>query len=128
MSGHIAAKTTYVAIFASLMVLTGVTVAVAFINLGALNFPVALGIAIIKATLVVLFFMHLKYSSKLTKMVVGLAIFFLGIMFALTLTDYLSRGLYTAPWGSGGAGMRVSISPPTPQTPANTSSGQGQGR
>ena len=128
MSGHIAAKTTYVAIFASLMVLTGVTVAVAFINLGALNFPVALGIAIIKATLVVLFFMHLKYSSQLTKMVVGLAIFFLGIMFALTLTDYLSRGWYTAPWGSGGAGMRVSISPPTPQTPANTSSGQSQGR
>jgi cytochrome c oxidase subunit 4 len=125
MSGHIAAKTTYVAIFATLMVLTGATVAVAFINLGSLNFPVALGIAIIKATLVVLFFMHLKYSSQLTKMVVGLAIFFLGIMFALTLTDYLSRGWYTAPSGSGGAGMRVSISPPTP---ANTSSGQGQGR
>ena len=128
MAGHIAPKSTYFAIFAALMVLTGVTVAVAFINLGSLNFPVALGIAILKATLVVLFFMHLKYSSSLTKMVVGLAIFFLSIMFALTLTDYLSRGWYTAPWGSGGAGMRVSISPPVRQTPPNTATGKGEGR
>jgi cytochrome c oxidase subunit 4 len=118
MSGHIAAKGTYYAIFATLLVLTGATVGVAFINLGPLNFPVALGIAIIKATLVILFFMHLKYSSQLTKMVVGLALFFLMILFALTLTDYLSRGLYTAPWGSGGAGVKVSISPPAPPVPA----------
>lgn len=118
MSGHIAAKGTYYAIFATLLVLTGATVGVAFINLGALNFPVALGIAIVKATLVILFFMHLKYSSQLTKMVVGLALFFLMILFALTLTDYLSRGWYTAPWGSGGPGVKVSISPPTPPVPA----------
>lgn len=65
--------------------------------------------------------MHLKYSSKLTKMVVGLALFFLSILFALTLTDYLSRGLYTAPWGSGGPGVKVSISPPAPPVP-NTAS------
>jgi len=128
MSGHISPKSTYFAIFGTLMVLTGATIAVAFINLGSLNFPVALGIAIVKATLVVLFFMHLKYSSGLTKMVVGLAIFFLGIMFALTLTDYLSRGWYTAPSGSGGAGVRVSISPPVRQLPPNGATDKGEGR
>ena len=61
----------YVTVFGTLMVLTAVTVAVAFMNLGSLNFPVAIGIAITKATLVILFFMHVKYSSKLTKFVVG---------------------------------------------------------
>jgi cytochrome c oxidase subunit 4 len=128
MSGHIAAKSTYYAIFGTLLLLTGATIAVAFVNLGPLNFPVALGIAVLKATLVVLFFMHLKYSSKLTKMVVGLALFFLGIMFTLTLTDYLSRGWNTSPTLSGGAGMRVSITPPTAQKPADTTTGTGQGR
>jgi cytochrome c oxidase subunit 4 len=90
----------YYAIFGALMVLTAVTVGVAFINLGALNFPVAIAIAITKATLVVLFFMHVKYSSRLTKMVVGMAFFFLGILLTLTLTDYLSRGWQTSPRGS----------------------------
>ncbi len=71
MSGHISPKSTYYAIFGALMVLTAVTVGVAFINLGALNFPVAIAIAITKATLVILFFMHVKYSSQLTKMFVG---------------------------------------------------------
>ena len=104
MSAHVLPKTTYYSIFAALMVLTAATVAVAFINLGALNFPVAIGIAITKATLVVLFFMHVKYSSRLTKMVVAVSIFFLLTMFGLTLTDYLSRGWYTSPRGTAGAG------------------------
>ena len=60
------------------MVMTAVTVLVAFVNIGILNFPIALTIAIFKATLVVLFFMHAKYSSRLTKLVVGSAFFFLG--------------------------------------------------
>ena len=63
MAGHISPKSTYYAIFGALMVLTAVTVAVAFVNLGSFNFPVAIGIAITKATLVILFFMHAKYSS-----------------------------------------------------------------
>ena len=109
MSGHVSPKSTYYAIFAALMVLTVVTVAVAFINLGSLNFPVAIGIAITKATLVVLFFMHVKYSSRLTKMIVGMALFFLATMFGLTLTDYLSRGWDSAPGGSAGAGTSVTI-------------------
>ena len=67
----------------------------------------AIGIAITKATLVILFFMHAKYSSRLTKLFVGMSFFFLLILFALTLTDYLSRGLKTYPGGAGGAGYGV---------------------
>jgi cytochrome c oxidase subunit 4 len=111
MAGHVSPKSTYYAIFGALMVLTAVTVAVAFVNLGAMNFPVAIGIAITKATLVVLYFMHVKYSSRLTKMVVGMALFFLMTMFGLTLTDYLTRGWFTSPSGTAGAGSSVTIGP-----------------
>jgi cytochrome c oxidase subunit 4 len=114
MAGHISPKTTYYSIFGALMVLTAITVAVAFINLGALNFPVALGIAIVKATLVILFFMHMKYSSRLTKLICGSAFFFLIVLFGLTLTDYLSRGWFVSPGGTAGAGTQVTIGPPQP--------------
>ena len=97
MSGHVSPKSLYYAIFGSLMVLTAITVGVAFINLGPFNFPVAISIAIIKATLVILFFMHVKYSSRLTKLVVATGFFFLMVLFTLTLTDYLSRGWLTGP-------------------------------
>ena len=63
MAGHISPKRLYYTIFTALMVLTAITVAVAFVNLGTLNFPIALGIAITKATLVILFFMHLDRKS-----------------------------------------------------------------
>ena len=112
MSGHISPKSIYYAIFGALMVLTAVTVAVAFVNLGSLNFPVAIAIAITKATLVVLFFMHVKYSSQLTKLFVVMAFFFLAILFGLTMTDYLSRGLKTYPGGAGGAGYGVRTEAP----------------
>src|SRR5690349_21660992 len=114
MSGHVSPKSTYYGIFGALMILTGVTVAAAFVNLGSFNFPVAIAIAITKATLVLLFFMHVKYSSRLTKMIVGMSFFFLATMFALTLTDYLSRGWHTSPRGSAGAGTQVGISTTTP--------------
>jgi len=114
MAGHISPKSMYYGIFAALMVLTVVTVAVATINLGSLNFPVAIGIAITKATLVILFFMHAKYSSKLTKLFVGTAFFFLFILLGLTMTDFLSRGMQTYPGGSAGAGYGVR----TPRPPA----------
>jgi cytochrome c oxidase subunit 4 len=117
MSGHISPTSTYYGIFGALMVLTALTVGVAFINLGALNFPVAIGIAITKATLVVLFFMHVKYSSRLTKLVVGTAFFFLFIMLGLTMTDYLSRGLKTYPGGAAGAGYGVRVETPGRATP-----------
>ena len=117
MSGHVSPKSTYYAIFGALMVLTTITVAVAFINLGSLNFPVAIGIAITKATLVILFFMHAKYSSQLTKMFVGTAFFFLAIVLAMTMTDYLSRGLKTYPGGAAGAGYGVRVETPGRATP-----------
>jgi cytochrome c oxidase subunit 4 len=119
---HIAPKSMYYTIFGTLMVLTVVTVLAAFTDLGVMNFPVAITIAITKATLVILFFMHAKYSSQLTKLFVGMSFFFLIIMFTLTLTDYLSRGLKTYPGGSGGAGYGVRTEAPAHATPA----GQGQ--
>ena len=114
MSTHVSPKTTYYAIFGALMVLTAITVTIAFINLGSLNFPVALAIAILKATLVILFFMHVKYSSRLTKLICGTAFFFLMVLFGLTLSDYLSRGWFVAPGGTAAAGTRVTIGPPAP--------------
>jgi cytochrome c oxidase subunit IV len=114
MSGHVSPKSTYYAIFGALMVLTAITVGVAFIHLGSLNFPVALAIAITKATLVILFFMHVKYSSRLTKMIVGMAFFFLAILLTLTMTDYLSRGWWASPRGSTTAGTQVTITRPIP--------------
>ena len=116
MSGHVSPKSLYYTIFGALLVLTAATVAVAFVNLGRLNFPVAISIAILKATLVVLFFMHAKYSSHLTKLVIGGAFFFLLTLFALTLTDYLSRGWYASPGGSATAGTIPSIEPAAPAT------------
>jgi cytochrome c oxidase subunit 4 len=103
--GHVAPKSLYYTIFGALMVFTIITVEVATHNFGILNFPVAIGIAITKATLVILFFMHAKYSSRLTKLFVGTAFFFLSILLGLTMTDYLSRGLGTFPGGAGGAGF-----------------------
>jgi len=112
MSGHVSPTSTYFAIFGALMVGTALTVAAAFIDFPAqLNFPIALAIAVTKATLVVLFFMHVKYGSKLTKLIVGTAFFFLGIMLTLTLTDYLSRGWFTAATRSTSAGAIISLSP-----------------
>jgi cytochrome c oxidase subunit IV len=118
MSGHVSPKSTYYAVFAALMILTAITVGVAFIHLGSLNFPVALGIAITKATLVILFFMHVKYSSRLTKMIVGMAFFFLAVLLLLTMTDYGSRGWYASPRGTATAGTQVTVTGPTrPKAP-----------
>ncbi len=88
---HIVPKSTYYTIFALLMLGTAITVAVAYIDLGAMNTVVALAIACTKATLVVLFFMHVKYSSKLTWAVVFGSVFWLVILLALTFNDYLTR-------------------------------------
>ena len=109
MSAHVLPKSIYYAIFSALMVLTAVTVAVAFVNLGTLNFPIAIAVAITKATLVVLFFMHVKYSSRMTKMVVGMAIFFLMCMLCLTMTDYATREWLAAPGGTTLAGTAKTI-------------------
>ncbi|MGA2980969.1 MAG: cytochrome C oxidase subunit IV family protein [Terriglobales bacterium] len=82
----------YIGIGVALLVLTVTTAAVAFVNLGPFNPVVALLIATIKATLVVLFFMHVKGASeKLTGAVVVSGFFFLAILISLSLADYMTR-------------------------------------
>ena len=97
MSGHVSPVSVYFTIFMALMVMTGLTVAAAYVNLGIFNPAVALAIAIFKATLVILYFMHVKYSSHLTKLTVAVGLFFLIILLTLTLVDYASRGFLPMP-------------------------------
>ncbi len=96
---HVISWRIYVAVFLALCVLTVLTVTVAGHDFGPLNLVVALGIAITKATLVVLYFMHARYSPKLTRVVIASAVAFLFILVFLTLTDYVSR-----PWPLAVAG------------------------
>ena len=91
-TGHIAPKGLYFSIFFALMVLTGLTVGVTYVDLGDLNLVVAMGIACTKAMLVVVFFMHMKWSSRLTHVTAITAVVFLLILFVFTLSDYFSRG------------------------------------
>lgn len=101
MSGHhVVPVRVYLAVFAALMVFTAITVAAAFLDLGPLNNVVMLGIAVAKATLVVMFFMHVRYSTRLIPVVVFGGVFFLLVMFGITMSDYVSRGFLGAgsPW------------------------------
>ena len=92
MSEHIVQPRIYIAIFLALMVGTGLTVLAAFTDFpGPLNAVVALTIAVVKATLVILYFMHVRYSPRLIWLVIGSALFWLAIMFALTISDYWTR-------------------------------------
>jgi cytochrome c oxidase subunit 4 len=92
MSEHIVPVKVYVSIFLALMVGTAFTVLAAFQNFpGSLNVIVAMTIAVVKATLVVLYFMHVRYSARLIWVIVASAIFWMGILFALTFSDYLTR-------------------------------------
>ena len=81
---------TYVAVFVALLVLTFVTYWVATIDLGWLNTPVALAVAVCKASLVVIYFMGVRYNTPLTRVVVVAGFFWLLIMFGLTMADYIS--------------------------------------
>jgi cytochrome c oxidase subunit 4 len=92
MSEHIVPLKTNIEVWLALLVLTGVTAGVAFIDLGPFNTIVALVIATCKALLVALIFMHVKYASeKLTKVVLVAAVFFLMILLGLSLADYTTR-------------------------------------
>ena len=99
MAEHIVSRRLYFLIFGALMVLTAITVYAANINLGSekLNTIVALTIAVIKATLVILFFMHARYSPRLTWVVIASGFLWLVIMIGLTLADYLSRNQTALP-------------------------------
>jgi cytochrome c oxidase subunit 4 len=91
MSEHVVAVRVYVGVFIALLLLTGLTTGVAFIDLGSLNTVAALAIAVTKMILVILFFMHVKYSHGLTKIVILAGFFWLAILIALTLSDELTR-------------------------------------
>lgn len=93
MSEHIVSVRVYVGIFMALLVGTAITVVAAFYNFpGQLNTIIALTIASVKATLVVLYFMHVRYSSRLVWVIVASALFWMGLLFAFTFSDYLTRG------------------------------------
>ena len=92
MSDHVVPRRVYYAVFTTLMVLTAVTVWVAFADLGMLNMVAAMTIACVKATLVVAYFMHVRYGSHLIKVVLGAAVLWLLILLVLTLGDYATRG------------------------------------
>lgn len=89
---HIIPVKTYVIVITWLMVLLIATLGAAWLDLGALNLPIAIVIAVIKAAIVMVFFMHLKYSSKLVVLFGTIAFLFLAIMFVFTFNDYAARG------------------------------------
>ena len=91
---HIVSPKIYAAIFATLLLATGLTVAASYVEMYVFNAVVALAIAVIKATLVVLFFMHVKYSTRLTKLTVVSGLFTFMVLISMTLADYVSRA-----WG-----------------------------
>src|SRR5258707_7754711 len=94
MSEHIVHPRVYLVIFLALMLGTGLTVVAAFRDFpGPLNAVIALTIAVVKATLVVLYFMHVRYSPRLIRLVIAAAIFWMALLFGLTISDYSPR-----PW------------------------------
>lgn len=92
MSEHVVSVRLYITIFLALMVLTAITVLVARVDLGVMNNIVAMTIAVAKAILVILFFMHVRYSTPLTWVVVVSGFFWLIVLIGLTMSDYISRG------------------------------------
>ncbi|MEP7009413.1 MAG: cytochrome C oxidase subunit IV family protein [Acidobacteriota bacterium] len=119
MSEHQPSLRPYILVFLALMVLTAATVLVAKFDLGAANDIVALVIAVTKATLVVLFFMHVKYSTRLTKLTVIGSVLWLAFLIGVTMMDYASRRMsdevrgapYEAP-GRGSAGQLGDVGGP----------------
>jgi len=94
---HIDSVGTYVKILLALLVATAVTTAVSRVDLGAFSTVVALGIACVKMLLVALFFMHLRHSTKLTRLVVLGGLLWLAILLLLTMTDFATRGILGVP-------------------------------
>lgn len=99
MSNHVIPIKTYVAVFVALMVLLVATVAVSRVHLGEFNIAAALAIAFVKTFLVVLFFMHVRYSHRLIWIFVGVGFYWLAILLALTMSDFVSRAW--PPFGGG---------------------------
>ena len=91
---HVVSPVTYLIVFGALLVFTGLTVGASFIEMGVFNPIAAIAIACIKAVIVVLFFMHVKYTTKLTKLTVASGFFTFLVLIFMTLIDYFSRA-----WG-----------------------------
>ena len=97
MTEHIDSVKTYALVFAGLIFLTVATTAVAFVDLGPFSVVVALVIAVCKMLLVALFFMHIRHSTKLTKLVVLGGLLWLGILLVLSMSDFVTRGALGVP-------------------------------
>ena len=97
MSQHVDSVRTYILVFAGLIFLTVITTAVAFVDLGPFSVAAALGIATCKMLLVALWFMHVRHSSKLTKLVLIGGLLWLAIMLAFTMADIWTRGALGVP-------------------------------
>lgn len=91
---HIVTPLQYTFVYLTLLVCTAVTAGVAYVDLGWANPVIALGIATFKAMIVILFFMHVAYQSRLIKMTIGAGFFLFLVLVTMTLTDYISRA-----WG-----------------------------
>jgi len=91
-------RKTYVIVYIALMILLGLTIVAGQFALGVFNTVIAISIAAIKMLLIMLFFMHVRSSGRLTWIVAGAAFFWLSILFGLTLTDFVTRG-WLAPFG-----------------------------
>ena len=101
MSDHIVPVKTYIGIFIALLCFTALTTGVAYIDLGAFNTVAALAIAVVKMLLVVLFFMHVKYSGRLIQVFILTGVLFLAILVTFTLADELTRHWSPMPTGWG---------------------------
>lgn len=99
MSEHVTSRTVYFLVFGALIVLTAATVIVANFDLGWANNVVALGIAVTKALLVLWFFMHLRYSTRVTVLTALAGFFWLAILIFLTMNDYATRETLFPYWG-----------------------------
>jgi cytochrome c oxidase subunit 4 len=98
MAEAIVGRKIYVLVWLTLMVLTGLTATLSFVDLGQWSAPVAIGIASVKVLLVALFFMHLRYTqSKIVWLWAIAGIFWLTILFFLSMTDYITRGFLRVP-------------------------------
>jgi cytochrome c oxidase subunit 4 len=91
MKQHISSIQTNAAIFIALNVLLFATVGAAYLPLGDYHFLIAMALATVKAVLIVMYFMHVKYSHRLTAIICAASFLWLGIMIVLTLTDYMTR-------------------------------------
>ncbi len=97
MSVHVVPVRTYLLVFAALLLLTATTTSVAFVDLGPFNNFAALGIAGVKAALVVLYFMHVRYGTRITPLVLAASAFWLLLLIGLSLADYATRGWLGVP-------------------------------